>query len=271
MCRIYCYLFFIVVFLFPHPSFGSTNPPSTTTLTLDKAVHFIATDGNEVFLQPGTYIIEAAEEWLRLIPGERRNTLLLQARRTQHHENLETAIAVSQFDEPDEYQIALLLPGGEGLEAIGSVSGVRSRATRRPQAAQTRTPKQASRVPTQLKKSAINKQSHRRTTSVAQPKNPMAHRIQTLEQQVNSLQTLVNTLQSQLHTIASAIQVDNTGNITIDLAGKFKINATIVDINASSIKANAGLSKFSGVVQADSVVTNSVVSSTYTPGAGNIW
>jgi hypothetical protein len=31
------------------------------------------------------------------------------------------------------------------------------------------------------------------------------------------------------------------------------------------------LSRFSGVVQADTVITNTVISSVYTPGAGNIW
>jgi hypothetical protein len=34
---------------------------------------------------------------------------------------------------------------------------------------------------------------------------------------------------------------------------------------------DAGMSKFSGVVKSDVVITNSVVSTSYTPGAGNIW
>jgi hypothetical protein len=33
---------------------------------------------------------------------------------------------------------------------------------------------------------------------------------------------------------------------------------------------NAGMSKFSGVVQCDTLIANSVVSTSYTPGAGNI-
>ena len=37
------------------------------------------------------------------------------------------------------------------------------------------------------------------------------------------------------------------------------------------VTVNSGLSKFSGVVQCDVLITNTVVSSTYTPGAGNIW
>ena len=42
-------------------------------------------------------------------------------------------------------------------------------------------------------------------------------------------------------------------------------------ITAAMVTVNAGLSKFSGVVQADTVISNSVVSASYTPGAGNIW
>jgi hypothetical protein len=34
---------------------------------------------------------------------------------------------------------------------------------------------------------------------------------------------------------------------------------------------NGALGRFSGIVQADAVVTNLVASSAYTPGAGNIW
>jgi hypothetical protein len=37
------------------------------------------------------------------------------------------------------------------------------------------------------------------------------------------------------------------------------------------VSVSSGMSKFSGVVKSDSVLTNSVVSASYTPGAGNIW
>jgi hypothetical protein len=37
------------------------------------------------------------------------------------------------------------------------------------------------------------------------------------------------------------------------------------------VNVSANMSKFSGVVQADTIITNSVVSASYTPGAGNIW
>ena len=37
------------------------------------------------------------------------------------------------------------------------------------------------------------------------------------------------------------------------------------------VTVDAGMSKFSGVVQADTVIANTVISAAYTPGAGNIW
>ena len=48
------------------------------------------------------------------------------------------------------------------------------------------------------------------------------------------------------------------------------LNGT-VDVSAGMVTVNAGMSKFSGVVQADTVITNSVISASYSPGVGNIW
>ena len=77
-----------------------------------------------------------------------------------------------------------------------------------------------------------------------------------------------------------AIEVqDSNGNsilleasgITVDAAQRVTITSGTVEISAGMITVNAGLSRFSGVVQADTVITNSVISASYTPGAGNIW
>ena len=62
-----------------------------------------------------------------------------------------------------------------------------------------------------------------------------------------------------------------TSGITVNAAAKVTINASQVEITAGIVTVNAGMSKFSGVVQADTVISNSVVSASYTPGAGNIW
>lgn len=59
--------------------------------------------------------------------------------------------------------------------------------------------------------------------------------------------------------------------ITISTSAKVTIQAANVDSSASMVKVDAGMSKFSGVVQCDTLISNAVVSSSYTPGAGNLW
>jgi len=61
----------------------------------------------------------------------------------------------------------------------------------------------------------------------------------------------------------SGIEVRSSGTVTVD--------ASTVTVNASSVTVNAAMSRFSGVVQADTVIATSVVGTSYTPGAGNIW
>jgi len=62
-----------------------------------------------------------------------------------------------------------------------------------------------------------------------------------------------------------------TSGITVNASAKVTINASTAEISAGMLTVNAGMSKFSGVVQADTVISNSVISASYTPGAGNIW
>jgi uncharacterized protein involved in type VI secretion and phage assembly len=62
-----------------------------------------------------------------------------------------------------------------------------------------------------------------------------------------------------------------TAGITVTTSSKVTLNATQVEVSAGMVTVNAGMSKFSGVVQADTVICNSIVSASYTPGAGNIW
>jgi phage baseplate assembly protein V len=61
------------------------------------------------------------------------------------------------------------------------------------------------------------------------------------------------------------------GNVTIKAPGVVEIDASQIKASASIVEVDAGMSKFSGVVQCDTLVANSVVASSYTPGAGNIW
>lgn len=68
----------------------------------------------------------------------------------------------------------------------------------------------------------------------------------------------------------NSIKMD-AGGITLDTGANVTINATMLKVSASMVTVDAGMSKFSGVVQSDTNITNTTISSTYTPGAGNIW
>jgi len=62
-----------------------------------------------------------------------------------------------------------------------------------------------------------------------------------------------------------------TAGVTVTASAKVTVNASMIALSAGMVTVDAGMSKFSGVVQADTVISNSVVSASYTPGAGNIW
>ena len=63
-----------------------------------------------------------------------------------------------------------------------------------------------------------------------------------------------------------------TAGITVNAAAKVTINAgATVEVTAGMVTVNAGMARFSGVVQAPTLIANSVVSASYTPGAGNVW
>jgi uncharacterized protein involved in type VI secretion and phage assembly len=68
----------------------------------------------------------------------------------------------------------------------------------------------------------------------------------------------------------NSARLDPSG-ITVTSSGQVSVTASTVEVSAAAVTVNAGISTFSGVVQADTVVTNSVVSASYTPGAGNVW
>jgi hypothetical protein len=103
-----------------------------STVILEKAVHFTATNGEPVVVQPGTYSVEPANEWLRLIPEAGRETVLIQTQPAEHDEVIDAPVALSVAAGEDQHHLVLLLPGGLTLDAAGSYSGIRSRATVQP-------------------------------------------------------------------------------------------------------------------------------------------
>ncbi len=63
----------------------------------------------------------------------------------------------------------------------------------------------------------------------------------------------------------------SSSEISLRSSGALNIDAATVNVSAGMVQVDAGMSRFSGVVQADTIIATSVVGTTYTPGAGNIW
>jgi phage baseplate assembly protein V len=55
------------------------------------------------------------------------------------------------------------------------------------------------------------------------------------------------------------------GGVTIKSASKVKVTASMIEIEAGTIRVDSAVSEFSGLVQCDALTTNSIVG----PGAGN--
>lgn len=119
-----------VILIIPGLSLATLNDP-LTTIELENSVHFLAADGSDIEVHPGTYTVESAEKWVRLVPGERRDALLIEAEQGTHSMDVDNPIATAfPGDSPEEsdiHFIMLLLPGGQSLEAMGTYSGIRPR------------------------------------------------------------------------------------------------------------------------------------------------
>ena len=122
---------FVLCSLGPLGPAVALEPPEFTTITLQKSVYFLGTDGSPTFAEAGQYTVEPAEDWIRLIPDERRNALLIEANPTDHEEAMAEPMAISLHgkgqENPDIHHVIYLFPDGTSLDAVGTYSGIRTR------------------------------------------------------------------------------------------------------------------------------------------------
>jgi hypothetical protein len=77
----------------------------------------------------------------------------------------------------------------------------------------------------------------------------------------------------------SIVAADSNGNsikmeaqgITITAGSQVLIQASTIEVDAGMVTVKSALADFSGVVKCSTLKTESVVSESYTPGAGNVW
>jgi phage baseplate assembly protein gpV len=58
---------------------------------------------------------------------------------------------------------------------------------------------------------------------------------------------------------------------TLNCSAACTINAATMTLNAAALSVSSGIATFAGVVQCSALITNAVVSTSYTPGVGNIF
>jgi len=107
--------------------------PESPAVLIEKPSHFTAPDGTDVLVAAGTYRVEqSAETHLRLVADPPQPAVEIQATATTHEETVASplALAIAEEGQEDDVHLVLLLPDGRGLDATGSLSGTRSRATR---------------------------------------------------------------------------------------------------------------------------------------------
>jgi uncharacterized protein involved in type VI secretion and phage assembly len=64
----------------------------------------------------------------------------------------------------------------------------------------------------------------------------------------------------------------NGCTIKMNVAGQVSITAnSTVEVTASAVNVHAATAMFDGLVQCQTLIASSVVSASYTPGAGNVW
>jgi hypothetical protein len=75
----------------------------------------------------------------------------------------------------------------------------------------------------------------------------------------------------RIHTTAGQ-QVTLQASGEIDVVGPTEIllRANKIAASASVVTVDAGMARFSGVLKCDTLITNTVIAATYTPGAGNV-
>jgi uncharacterized protein involved in type VI secretion and phage assembly len=74
------------------------------------------------------------------------------------------------------------------------------------------------------------------------------------------------------HSNGAKVTIDRAGSVEVSANLEVKVNAPArLSVSAAIVQVDAAMSNFSGVVRCDTLITNSVISASYTPGAGNVW
>lgn len=74
----------------------------------------------------------------------------------------------------------------------------------------------------------------------------------------------------ELDVHGTTVTLEPTG-VTVQTGGRVSVSGSTVDVSAASVTVDAAVARFSGVVTCTTIQATTVIGTTYTPGAGNIW
>jgi hypothetical protein len=124
---------------------------------------------------------------------------------------------------------------------------------------------------------------------------------QQLADSIKQLQTLINALESRVGKLETAVTVEDDGSVLIHARnltlyadrllqltgdqtevrgnsmlnlmafGTFSLQSNMMEVSTGQVALSTGMLRVAGTVKCDTIIANSVVGSSYTPGAGNIW
>jgi hypothetical protein len=101
------------------------------TVSLDRPVHFTTPQATDTVAQAGTYRVQGgAPSQMTLVPLKTGTATLVDALSITHETDIAEPIALYVRDDEKFPHVVLLLPGGQGLEAVGSYDGSRARGLR---------------------------------------------------------------------------------------------------------------------------------------------
>ena len=101
------------------------------SITIGESIHFMSEDGEDVTASGGRYIVEqAGPRQLRLLrqpDAEAVRPLVIDAVPINLGEPVSQSVVLHLLWKEEEHHLILLSRSGDGLEAIGSTSGIRAR------------------------------------------------------------------------------------------------------------------------------------------------
>ncbi len=74
----------------------------------------------------------------------------------------------------------------------------------------------------------------------------------------------------RIETPGGSITIDSSG-VKIETSSNVTVQASRVSVSAAQVSVDSALATFSGMIQCQTLQASSVISASYSPGAGNIW